>query len=592
MFWSSLCIAVAALLLGYRYRIADTTACPVALERLADAVQPRDGPAGGALHIERYRFTFQASAENRETLAISLGEAVPFYRLWINNANLTPEIDLQQRNVRDIGPHLHRIPADALAVGSNVALLELPRAAELGELRLSQVCIGDAALLAAASRGNWWRMVGIPSACVLLFCVFAALALAAWLLSARHPAYAWYFVCLLLMLARAVYVATSARPGTPLAWIALDNIAIALQPYALYCFMRAYWRFSLPWLSLLLGIGTSGALLCCAALLRWPELPQLQSIYLLFLLLSTGGGMLAVAAITRGVRILQQTERSFVLWTGVVAYAGSLLEIANVFLPFEQRWMWTAPPATAVLAMGLGKLLLHRLVLGADLMTHAANVLAQNIDQGAAATSAQTAAAWDEVSAQLAHQERGRLIRDIHDGFGSRLVAILLRARRELPHSSVQRNLQRALLDMRLMIDALDETSRSLGLALACLRHRTAATLDAAGIAGEWQLDAVDSVRIDDRRKLMHLFRCLAELLGNCAEHSGADTLTLHAAVANRRIVLRLQDNGRGVADPAQLRGHGLRRARHHVDCIDGELHFAAADAGSGLHCELRLPLF
>jgi hypothetical protein len=38
VFWSSLCIAVAALLLGYRYRIADTTACPVALERLADAV--------------------------------------------------------------------------------------------------------------------------------------------------------------------------------------------------------------------------------------------------------------------------------------------------------------------------------------------------------------------------------------------------------------------------------------------------------------------------------------------------------------------------------------------------------------------------
>lgn len=580
------------LLLGYRYRVADTTACPVALERLADAVQPRHGPAAGVLPIERYRFAFQASAENRETLAIAIGEAVPFYRLWINDANLTPEIDLQQRNLRDIGPHLHRIPADALQIGANVALLELPRAAELGELRLSQVCIGDTALLAAAFRGNWWRMVGIPSVCVLLFCVFAALALAAWLLSARHPAYAWYLVCLLLMLARAVYVATSARPGTPLAWIALDNIAIALQPYALYCFMRAYWRFSLPWLSLLLRVSTTGALMCCAALLCWPELAQLQSIYLLFLLVSTGGGMLAVAAITRGVRILQQAERSFLLWTGVVAYAGSLLEIANLFLPFEQRWMWTAPPATAVLAMGLGKLLLHRLVLGADLMTHATNVLAQNIDQGAAATSPPTAAAWDEVSAQLANQERGRLIRDIHDGFGSRLVAILLRARRELPESSVHRNLQRALLDMRLMIDALDETSRSLGLALACLRHRTAATFDAAGIAGEWHLDAVDSVRIDDRRKLMHLFRCLEELLNNCAEHSGADALTLHAAVANRQIVLRLQDNGRGVTDPARLRGHGLRRARHHIDCLGGELHFAAAEPGSGLQCELRLPLF
>ena len=601
LFWFSLLLALAVLMFGFRYRVIEGASCVSNVEQIVDAstkvrvplpirvVAATDAAPFSTL---RYRFDFEPLKVDHGSLAIMIGEALPFYRLRVNGADLTPEIDLGARNLRDMAPHLHILPRDVIRPGVNTAELEMPLAASLAELRVDQICVGSLAVLEPSFRANWWRMVGVAAICALLICTLMVLGAALWLLSGRHPAHAWYVGCLVLLLARTVYVSSTYRPGSPLLWVFLGNVAVALLPYALYRFMRAYWQFALPWLSRALVVITIFALADCVQLYVVPRAEFAQANYVLLLMVTTIGEILVVLAMATRFRSLDRAERAVVIWVGCFAFFGLLFEVANLFLPFEQRWMWTKPPVVTVLAIGLGYLLLRRMALGADLLAHAADSLALDLDQAISMDAEADAPVWKSVSSSISRRERGRMIRDIHDGFGSRLVAVLMRARRELPNSMLHRQIQRALLDMRLMLDAMDETSRSLGMVMARLRHRIEPLLTTVGIASEWQFDQVAEVRIDDRRKLILVLRCLEELLCNSVQHSGADQLRVNITIRYGQLSFEISDNGCGMDPVESAKGRGIAQIHLRAQMLGGTLAIGAGDDGRGLHCVLQVPLF
>ena len=598
-FWASLLLTVALLTGGYRYHPAPAHLCVRTLQESAGTpgfaavalpLSRQARPGNPSARSLRYRFTFQHDPGSEQPLAISIGEGLPFYRLVVNGADLTPAIDLAASDIRDIAPHLHTLPADVLKPGTNVAEIELPLASDLGEVRVDQVCVGSRAALEPAFRANWWRMVGIPRVFAMLFCVLIVLAVALWLLSARQPAYAWYIACLLLMLARIVYVSTSARPGTPLLWMLIGDFTLILLPYALYRFMCAYWQFSRKWLArLLLVVMIGGAFFSSASyLLPQTNLQQIASA--IFLLIVIGSDLLVIGAMASRLHELHWLEKGVVVWAGIVAFYCIALEIANIFQPLSLRWMWPAPPAVALLAISFGYLLIRRMALGADFFAFATDTLADDLDHALDLSPTAAARGWDDVSASITRRERSRMMRDIHDGFGSRLVAVLTQARRELPHSPLHRQIQRALLDMRLMLDAMDDASRSLVLALARLRHRIEPMLTAADIASDWQIDAIDGVSIDSRRKLITVFRCLEELIDNSLQHSGAQRVSVVASMAGIWLDFSVEDDGRGMGE-AHAAG-GLERSRLWAEAIHGSLWRGAGAAGRGTRCTLRVPLF
>jgi signal transduction histidine kinase len=598
-FWTSLLLVILAIAEGYRYHPATPGLCIHSLEESA-------GPAGAAKSVAlplsrepqrgtqpfrtlRYRFTFNHDAGTREPEAISIGEALPFYRLVVNGANVTPEIDLSASDIRDMAPHLHLLPDDVLKPGTNVAELELPIAYDLGEVRIDQLCVGSRAQLEPAFRANWWRMVAIPQMIAMLFCVLIVLAIALWLLAARQPAYAWYIVCLLLLLVRVVYVSTSARPGTPLLWMLTGDILMIPLPYALYRFTSAYWQFSRPWLARLMIVMASGALISSISyLVPQAGLQRLADAFVVLILVSSD--LLVVGAMASQLHALHWIEKGVVVWVGIVAFFCIALEIANIFQPLSLRWMWPAPPANALLAIGFGYLLVRRMALGADVFAYATDTLADDLDHALDPRATTDAGGWADVSASITRRERSRMMRDIHDGFGSRLVAVLNQARRELPSSPLHRQIQRALLDMRLMLDAMDDASRSLVLALARLRHRIEPTLAAADIASEWQTDAIDGVSIDSRRKLIAVFRCLEELIDNSLQHSRAKRVSVAVGICGDWLEFSVEDDGCGMGDAAV--GRGLERSRLWIEAMHGSLHKDARGAGCGTRFTLRVPLF
>lgn len=613
-FWISLLLAIGAMVTGFRYHPAPAELCATTLmQDMGDEVYmpvelpQRINPAANSRNVLRYRFAFQLGAHDLAPQAISIGEGLPFYRLQVNGADLTPTADLAARNLRDIGPHLHMLPADVLRHGTNIVELELPSAISLGEVRIDQVCVGNVARLEPGYRANWWKMVGLPRIFTMVFCVLIVLAAALSALSPGQSAYRWYVACLLLMLGRIAYVSTAARPGTPLLWVELEAISLVLLPYALYQFMSAYWQFSLRWLKRLMLALTGTAAGSSIYLYLVPLSDFSQMVSALFSLCVIVNSLLVIVAMVSQLHALHSLEKHMVLWTTLFSFACSCLEIANFLMPLTGRWTWAGPPGTTLLALGLGYLLIRRMALGAGVFAYAADVLASDLDHALGShdpkslpltsTTASSVSVWADVSASITRRERGRMLRDIHDGFGSRLVAVLMQARREFPHSPVQRQIQRALLDMRLMMDVMDESSRALVLALAKLRHRIEPSLEAAGIVSQWHTVSIEHVILDDRRKLMSVFRCLEEMLNNTLQHSGAKRVVVDVAIVGWQICFSVQDDGCGAQTslPTDIDGPeagGLMQAALRARAIGGSLCIGPAAEQQGTTCVLTVPLF
>lgn len=184
------------------------------------------------------------------------------------------------------------------------------------------------------------------------------------------------------------------------------------------------------------------------------------------------------------------------------------------------------------------------------------------------------AALYREASERLltAHeQERGRLARNLHDGVGQTLTAVILTldaAESELwaganpppghARSSIARaqTLASAALEEARGVAAELRPARiheiGLGAALANLARD-------AGVAVEVRFDpAILPPGMLDPEPEIDAYRIVQEAIGNAARHSRATLIWIDGAVADGEIRLEVGDNGRGLDRTASTRGLGL----------------------------------
>jgi signal transduction histidine kinase len=193
--------------------------------------------------------------------------------------------------------------------------------------------------------------------------------------------------------------------------------------------------------------------------------------------------------------------------------------------------------------------------------------------------------------------ERRRIARDLHDSTGQALTALKLELagiERELAvrNPQIARRLSSTIETARLISDELRTISYLLHPPL----------LDELGLASalRWYVDGFGkrsgiAVHLDFRGEgrlapefETALFRVVQECLINIHRHSGSATASIRLSYGNSRIVLEVQDEGRGmsaeelseISSGAAL-GVGLRGMRERIKDLGGEMEILSSGRGT-----------
>jgi signal transduction histidine kinase len=190
--------------------------------------------------------------------------------------------------------------------------------------------------------------------------------------------------------------------------------------------------------------------------------------------------------------------------------------------------------------------------------------------------------------AEIAHTERVRLERDLHDGAQQRLVALSLQLAllsRRLPPES------RPLLDaargeLATALSELRELAR--GICPTALNHGLAAALESlvvrAPVPVRLRVDATHGAAPAIEKAAYYV---ICEALTNVARHAEAASAAVDVTCRGRRLIVEVADDGIGGADAAG--GSGLHGLAGRVRALGGRLS-VISPAGGGTLLRAEIP--
>ena len=193
--------------------------------------------------------------------------------------------------------------------------------------------------------------------------------------------------------------------------------------------------------------------------------------------------------------------------------------------------------------------------------------------------------------------ERARVSRSLHDEVGQVLTGVLLQldslAASDKPEQrrtveETKRAVRQALEEVRRIARELrPEMLEHLGL-VSALTELSRKFSDQSGITVERRF-ADDLPRLSDEAELA-VYRVAQESLTNVARHADASLVELALEPGANSVVLRVVDDGRGMAEAGTLNGHGgLRGMRERALLVSGALAVKPGRAG-GVEVRLEVP--
>jgi two-component system sensor histidine kinase UhpB len=191
--------------------------------------------------------------------------------------------------------------------------------------------------------------------------------------------------------------------------------------------------------------------------------------------------------------------------------------------------------------------------------------------------------------------ERQRIARELHDEVGQSLTVVLMDLTRAVDHS-VDPDLRAELVQAQETTRAsLEEVRRlahrlrpgvleDLGL-VSALTALTTELSDHTGLVVRRHFEA-GLPRLDDQTELV-LYRVAQESLTNVARHADATHVDVSLAARDESVVLRIQDDGRGIGLAHE--GAGIRGMRERALLVGATLEIGSAPSG-GADVSLTVP--
>lgn len=192
---------------------------------------------------------------------------------------------------------------------------------------------------------------------------------------------------------------------------------------------------------------------------------------------------------------------------------------------------------------------------------------------------------------QALAEERRRIMADMHDGLGARLVSLLSVAQsgRARPEE-LSEGIAAALDELRLTIDSVQPVEGDVGVVLGNVRHRMRSVFERAGMRFLWNVSTLP--RMDDLtpERILAIQRIFLEVFSNALKHSGARSVAVSAARVPGAVQIVIADDGRGFDSLAVRPGNGLANLRLRATQAGGTL-IVESNAGKGTRVTLKLPL-
>ena len=185
-----------------------------------------------------------------------------------------------------------------------------------------------------------------------------------------------------------------------------------------------------------------------------------------------------------------------------------------------------------------------------------------------------------------AKKERSRIMRDLHDDLGARLLSLVYAT----DTGTVREVARSALRDLHGLVDTTAGTPASLlEVANGCegeIRQR----LTDSGIELDWQADPMSlSDQELSARAAANIARILREAISNIIKHANADRVEVTWSRDSDHLFVRVSDNGKGETLDGQGDGHGLRTMQVRAEDLGGRVDCRVLAEG-GFVVELTLP--
>lgn len=239
-----------------------------------------------------------------------------------------------------------------------------------------------------------------------------------------------------------------------------------------------------------------------------------------------------------------------------------------------------------LLVMLMGAILLRRFSDGLSLL----ETFNARLHRDVAAARMELRAAFEREQAHVRkatlEAERMRLMGDLHDGIAGHLVSIISLCEQRRPGADgnvgdtseeVAQASRRALADLRLVIDSMEDVGDDLAMMLTAFRDRVEPQLRRAGVFLDWQARNLPDLPGLAPATTLAIYRILQEAVNNAVKHSGSETIALVAGASplpGHGVRLEVRDSGRGGAS-ARRGGYGM-----------GNMHKRAAALGATLSVE------
>jgi len=535
-----------------------------------------------------YRLTFDRPGDVAGTLAVLVPSVRMNMTAMLNGQALPGDADAGSPSIRLWTlPALFDLPATALRARDNQ--LELTVNTEpAGRGYLSVPLLGERALaVALAQRIEFLRHSCVQWLIVAMFTVSAGL-LVIWLRRRQEAIYGWYGLGMgLWALHNLNFVVVD--PWLPVRyWDTAAYLSLGLFVWATMFFIHHYLKRRQPVLEqTVTGFVFIVGVALCVAPGDWPYL--------------IGDRIWNPAVLLLGLYL-----NLYMHWESWRRRDYGLLTLATAGVPMVLYGAHDFPIAAALAPWGFGYsihfsaifplltftlLLVRRFVQSLEI----SEATVRELDERVAAKSHQIALQAERMhtleQAQRIAAERERIARDIHDGVGGRLIALISRAAlRPPPLSALIEAVREALADLRLVVLSLDLPGGDVQAALAGFRHRAEERLRDTGFSLEWNMPELPTPAPPfGPSQLLDLLRILDEVVTNALRHSGGTRLHISGNLECGALVLTVIDDGRGMPVAAG-HGHGLRNMRARAARLGAEIEIDRPASGTRIRIVIGYP--